>query len=126
MIKGYFLEVRTRLSVPEALSAVAGLPTRLKLLAVAATVVLIELALRHLAPRSRAYARWQALFEGIGSIWTAVLLSLVYLLSVGPVSLAIRLLGKDPLDRALGTDATSWRPHEPNPLGPEAAARHQF
>ena len=38
----------------------------------------------------------------------------------------MRLLGKDPLDRRLKPEPTFWRRHEPNPLGPEAAARHQF
>ena len=35
-----------------------------------------------------------------------MILSLVYLLSVGPVSLGMRLLGKDPLDRSLGAEPT--------------------
>jgi hypothetical protein len=53
-------------------------------------------------------------------------LSFVYLLSVGPVGLGMRLFGKDPLDRALTAEPSFWRAHEPNPLGPERAARHQF
>ena len=35
-------------------------------------------------------------------------------------------LGHDPLDRRLAPEPTFWRAHEPNPLGPERAARHQF
>jgi hypothetical protein len=62
----------------------------------------------------------------VGAVWTAVILSVVYLLSVGPVSLAMRLRGKDPLDRSLAPEPTFWRTHEQNPLGPEAATRHQF
>jgi hypothetical protein len=38
----------------------------------------------------------------------------------------MRLFGKDPLDRSLRPEPSFWRPHEPNPLGPSAAARHQF
>jgi hypothetical protein len=97
-----------------------------RLLSLASGILLIEIAFRSLAPKSGAYAQWTALFKAIGSVWTAVILSVVYLLSVGPVSIGMRLLGKDPLDRSLDHEPTFWRPHEPNPLGPEAAARHQF
>ena len=104
----------------------AGVALRSKVLAFAAGVVLVELALRRFAPKSQAYARWTRFFAGIGSVWTAVILSIVYLLSVGPIGLAMRLFGKDPLDRALTPERSFWRAHEPNPLGPARAARHQF
>ena len=97
-----------------------------RVLSVACFILLTELAFRGLAPKSAVYARWTAFFKAVGAVWTAVILSLVYLLSVGPVSLGMRLLGKDPLDRSLEREPTVWRSHEPNPLGPEAAARHQF
>lgn len=97
-----------------------------KLVSFACAILLTEIALRRLAPRSAAYAKWTALFVAVGSVWTAVILSLVYLLSVGPIGLGMRLLGKDPLDRSLRPEPTFWRRHEPNPLGPEAAVRHQF
>jgi hypothetical protein len=99
---------------------------RHKLLAFATLVVLIELALRQFAPKSRAYRRWTAFFQGIGSVWTAVILAVVYLVSVGPIGLAMRLAGSDPLDRSLAPRPSFWRAHEPNPLGALAAARHQF
>lgn len=104
----------------------AGWPFRWKLLAFATLVVLIELAFRRLAPKSVAYKRWTAFFEGIGKVWTGVLLAVIYLVSVGPIGLFMRFFGKDPLDRSLGSEPSFWRSHEPNPLGPEAAARHQF
>jgi len=104
----------------------AGLPVRWKVLAAASVVVLIELAFRRFAPRSRAYARWTGFFQAIGKVWTAVLLAIVYVLSVGPIGLVMRLVGRDPLDRRLLPEASFWRAHEPNPLGPERAARHQF
>ena len=102
-----------------------GLSLRFKLLAFASLVVLVELVLRRY-PKSKAYRRWTAFFQGIGSVWTAVILSVVYALSVGPIGLLIRLFGKDPLDRDLAPEPSFWRAHEPNPLGPERAARHQF
>ena len=97
-----------------------------RLLSLACFILLMELAFRGLAPKSVAYARWTAFFKAVGTVWTAVILSVVYLLSVGPISLGMRLLGKDPLDRSLDREPSFWRSHEPNPLGPEAAARHQF
>ena len=114
------------MSIPDAFGWLAGLPLRGKLLAAATLVVVVELALRRFARKSRAYARWTAFFQAIGSVWTAVLLSVVYVVSVGPIGVVQRLLGKDPLDRSLKPEPTFWRPHEANPLGPERAARHQF
>ncbi|HEY7516495.1 MAG TPA: SxtJ family membrane protein [Vicinamibacteria bacterium] len=89
-------------------------------------MVVVELLFRRLAPGSAAYRRWTAFFQGIGAVWTAVLLALIYLVSVGPISVVMRLRDRDPLDRALRPEPSFWRAHEPNPLGPLAAARHQF
>ncbi len=55
-----------------------------------------------------------------------MLLAVIYVVSVGPIGLVMRALGKDPLDRRLATEPSFWRAHEPNPLGRERAARHQF
>jgi hypothetical protein len=103
-----------------------ALPFRWKVVLFATLVVGVELAFRRFAPKSRAYARWTAFFQGIGKVWTAIILAIVYLLSVGPIGLVMRLLGHDPLDRRLTPEPSFWRAHEPNPLGPERAARHQF
>jgi hypothetical protein len=113
------------------LSSVAAWFTRLPLhtrviLAFALSVVVIELILRRCVPRSRVYAKWQAFFQGIGHIWTVALLSVVYLVAVGFVKVMMLLSRKDLLDRAIGTEHSAWCPHVPNPLGEEAAARHQF
>ena len=114
------------MSVHDALTWFADLSLRWKVLAFAITVVAIELAFRHLAPKSLAYARWTRFFQGIGMVWTAVILAIVYVVSVGPIGLGMRLAGRDPLDRRLAPEPSYWRAHEPNPLGPEKAARHQF
>ena len=104
-----------------------GLPTHTRiLLTLATTVLLVELAFRRFAPRSAAYRKWTAAFVVVGSIWTAIILSIVYFVSVSVVGIGMRLLGKDPLDRGLKPEPTFWRTHEPNPLGPRAASRHQF
>jgi hypothetical protein len=109
------------------LSWAASLPLHTKLLlGLATTVLVVELLFRRFAPRSAAYRRWTAGIERVGVLWTAVILSLVYFTTVAMVGIAMRLLGKDPLDRSLRAEPTFWRPHDPNPLGPAAAARHQF
>ena len=97
-----------------------------KIVSLACVIFLIELAFRRFAPGSSTYASWTAFFRIIGTFWTAIILSLVYVLSVGPIGLGMRLLGRDPLDRALRPEPTFWRAHDPNPLGPAAAVRHQF
>jgi hypothetical protein len=117
--------------VPELLSAFLSHLAQMSILkkslwGFAGSVVVIELAFRRFAPKSAAYKRWTRFFEGIGKVWTAVILSIVYVFSVGPVGLVMRLLGRDPLDRKLGKEPSSWHAHEPNPLGPAAAIRHQF
>jgi hypothetical protein len=114
------------LSLPDLLAWFLGLSLRWKLFAFATAVVSVELGFRRFAPRSRAYARWTAFFQGLGKVWTAVILAIVYVFSVGPIGLVMRFLGHDPLDRRLAPEPTFWRAHEPNPLGPERAARHQF
>jgi hypothetical protein len=101
-------------------------PVTKGLLIFATSVVVVELLFRRLAPRSAAYRSWTGFFEGIGHLWTAVILAIVYFSSVSLAALSMRLLGKDPLDRRLRPEESFWRPHEPNPLGPDAAARHQF
>ena len=105
----------------------AGLPLHTRiLLGLATTVFVVELVLRRVAPESRFYAGWTRVFQTIGKFWTAVILSVVYFLSVAMVSALMKLRGKDLLDRGLEPEPTFWRAHDPNPLGPQAAVRHQF
>ena len=97
-----------------------------KLLMAASVILLVELFLRYVLPRSRAYSLWTRAFQAVGKVWTVVLLSIIYLLSVGPIAVVMRLLGKDMLDKRIETAPSFWRHHEPGPLPPAAAARHQF
>jgi hypothetical protein len=113
--------------LPNPLSWAAGLPPHTKvLLGLATTVLVVEILFRRFAPGSAAYRKWTAAFVVIGSIWTAVILSIVYFVSVSVVGIGMKLFGKDPLDRGLAPEASFWRDHEPNPLGPRASTRHQF
>jgi hypothetical protein len=105
----------------------AGLPTyKQALLAVATTMFVVELILRRFARGTKLYARWTGFFEGIGAFWSAIILSVVYFVSVAGIWVFMKLMGKDLLDRRLSAEPSFWRTHEPNPLGPMAAARHQF
>jgi hypothetical protein len=106
--------------------AFVELPLRWKIMAFAVLVVAIEVGFRRLAPDSRAYELWTGFFQGIGKVWTAVILSIVYFVSVSLVGIGLRIVRKDPLDRSLAQEPSFWRPHDPNPLGAAAAARHQF
>lgn len=101
-------------------------PFQKAILALATTAFLVELALRTFAPKSRVYAAWTRGFETVGGFWSGIILSFVYFIPVFLVSLGMRLRGQDPLDRAWTQEPSFWRSHEPNPLGPESAARHQF
>jgi hypothetical protein len=112
---------------PRLVAWAAALPTHTRvLLTLATSVFLIELVFRRVAPRSAAYRKWTAAFQFVGSVWTAIILSIVYFASVSIIGIVMRLLGKDPLDRGLRPEPTFWRNHDPNPLGARAASRHQF
>jgi hypothetical protein len=98
-------------------------------------IILTEIVLRVFLPNSRAAKAWTGFFTAVGNskilqflakFWTGVILSLVYFLTLPFVTLAQKLFGKDPLDRGLEKEPSFWRKHAPNPLGPKAAARHQF
>ena len=104
-----------------------GLPIHKKFFwALIATMVVVEFGVGKIWPKSAFYKKWQHGVEAVGSVWTAVILSIVYALSVGPISLFMKLFGKDPLDRRVEKGRSAWHAHEPNPLGALAAARHQF
>ena len=105
----------------------AGLPTyKLALLVFATTVFVVELILRRVARGTLLYRRWTAAFEALGAFWSAIILSIVYFVSVAMVSVFMKIMRRDLLDRTLAPEPSFWRAHEPNPLGPLAAARHQF
>jgi hypothetical protein len=105
----------------------AALPAyKQALLAVATTMFVVELVLRRFARGTKVYARWTAFFESLGAFWSAIILSVIYFVSVAMIWAFMKLAGRDLLDRKLDREPSFWRLHEPNPLGPLAAARHQF
>jgi hypothetical protein len=101
-------------------------PSKKAVLSLALLAMFVAIAFRVFAPKSKAYKRWTHGLEAVGDFWTMILLSVVYFVTVALANLGFRLSGRDPLDRSLRAEASFWRLHEPNPLGPEKAARHQF
>ena len=67
-----------------------------------------------------------ASMENMKKVGRVGLLAVVYFVSVSVIAMFVKLFAKDPLDRGLEAAPSFWRAHEPNPLGPKAAARHQF
>ena len=103
-----------------------ALPWQFKLLALFVLVVGTEMVLKRFAPESAFYRSWQRTFERIGTVWTAVILSIIYFISVAGVSLFMKLLGRDLLNTGLDAQPSFWQERETTPLSPQAAARHQF
>ncbi|MBN2369690.1 MAG: hypothetical protein JXO72_04315 [Vicinamibacteria bacterium] len=105
----------------------ANLALRWKvLLSLILVISLMEFVVQRIPALSRLYRGWNGAIRALGEFWTAVILSIVYALAVGPTNLAFRARRCDLLDRGLDGRSSVWRPHVPNPLGPEKAARHQF
>lgn len=96
------------------------------LIGFAFTAAITDIVLKRFAPDSVVYARFRHGMEAVAAFWTAIILSIVYFLSVALVNIGLRVAGKDPLDRSLAPEPTFWRPHDPNPLGTMQAARVQF
>jgi len=68
---------------------------------------------------------WMAFAAVLGAINTRILLTLIYVTVVTPIGW-LRRWSEDPLDRKLGSDATShWIPREKQPLDPQSY-RKQF
>ncbi len=101
-------------------------PVKRGILAFALTVFALEVVLRTFARGSVVYKLWTRGFEALGHVWSVVILSFIYALSVGPVSLLLRLARKDLLDVRLDAAPSYWKKHQPNPLPAKQAARHQF
>ena len=70
------------------------------------------------------YLAWMSLAVVMGFIMTRVILTLLYGLLFTPVGLALRILGRDPLEeRFLRAAKTYWRPRKHRRPDPRAAER---
>lgn len=76
---------------------------------VIAGAILCSLAL--IAPRSLApfYQLWMRLALILGWINSRLILGIIFILVVTPMALVMRLLGKDPMQRQLNKDQTTYR-----------------
>ena len=59
------------------------------------------------------YRWWMKFARVLVFINTRILLTLVYFLLIGPISLIIRLMGKDYLDRTIKPSESFWKAKEP-------------
>ena len=56
----------------------------------------------------RIYRGWMAFARALGHVNTILLLSVFYVVVIGPASLVFRILRKDPLRRRLDSAASYW------------------
>lgn len=59
------------------------------------------------------YRWWMKFAAFVAFVNAQILLTLVYFLIIGPISLIVRLMGKDYLDRAVKTSESSWKAKKP-------------
>ncbi|HEB50138.1 MAG TPA: hypothetical protein ENI89_05975 [Desulfobulbus sp.] len=89
-------------------------------------LLLVVLAMVRPLLLRRVHRVWMAGSTRMGSVMTAVLLTLVYLLVITPLALAARLMGMDLLHRRPDPARQSyWRPREPGSQEP-ADCEHQY
>ena len=64
-----------------------------------------------IAPQSlqQAHKGWMKVGHVLGSINTKIILGIIYYLLITPMGLAMRLMGKDPMHRALAQDTDTYR-----------------
>lgn len=71
-----------------------------------------------------AYRAWMGLAFALGFVMTRVLLTLVFVLTVLPIGLVLRILGKDPLANRPDPEAsTYWVSRDDGPAGRERLER---
>ncbi len=71
------------------------------------------------------YRLWMKFAHGLAFVNTVFLLTLVYVLIIGPIALVLKVLGKDLLERKSGADESFWKTKEATPRDTERL-RHQF
>jgi len=55
------------------------------------------------------YMRWMRVAMAIGHVVNTLILAIVYFIVITPMALVMRLMGKDPMARALDRQAVSYR-----------------
>jgi hypothetical protein len=59
------------------------------------------------------YCWWMKFAAFLAFVNARILLTLVYFVIIGPISLIVRLMGKDYLDRAIKASESSWKAKKP-------------
>ena len=54
------------------------------------------------------YSVWMAIGLVLGTIVTSIILTVVFVVAIIPIGLVMRLLGKDPMERKLDPEATTY------------------
>ncbi len=89
-------------------------------------LVLVILGLARPLLLARVHGLWMAMAGRMGTVMTALLLTLVHLLVITPLGLVARLMGQDLLHCRPEPDRQSyWRPREPGSQDP-SACEHQY
>lgn len=71
------------------------------------------------------YSYWMKFALALGKVSTAVLLTLFYVLAIGPVAIAFKLFGKDLLDRKAEHRTSYWYDKSKEPITLDQS-KHQF
>ncbi len=69
------------------------------------------------------YKWWMAFARGLAFVNTRILLTLFFVIVIGPIALVLKLLGKDFLERKIGRSASYWKVREPAEHSLEQAMR---
>ena len=77
----------------------------------ATTLGILLIVLGAIAPQSlkQAHKGWMKVGHVLGSINTKIILGIIYYLLITPMGLVMRLMGKDPMHRALAQDTDTYR-----------------
>jgi hypothetical protein len=63
-----------------------------------------------------AYDYWMKFAKAVGKANALVLLTIVYVILIGPAAIVLKVFGKDLLDRKAGIGSTYWREKAPEEL----------
>ena len=75
--------------------------------------------------RHIAFKGWMTFAHILAVVNTTVILTLVYVLLIGPMSIVVRILGKDLMRHRISRTGSFWKPKEPVAHTLDQA-RHQF
>ena len=71
------------------------------------------------------YRGWMKFAHGLGWVNTRIILTLVYYLVFSPLAILFKIIGKDPMNRKIGSADTYWIERDSAPFDRERA-RRQF